>query len=267
MTPHRIDEGEAREAIERALCGEPNWLGFGTVDRRPGWLRTTSPESPREEDSCVLRCSLGAEEAEARIVETLRDHERLRLPLHWTVGPWSRPIDLEERLVRHGFLPLHEHLGMAADPRDFPPPDEGGVRVEECDARGIGAWHDCQMRAWGMPAAVRAPVERRVAHDLAERPQRARYVLARIDGEPVGAGSVTRYGDAAQLNGAAVVPAFRGRGAYKGLVLERMRLAREEGLSLVVVRCNPATSAPICDRMGFRTYCTIRTYRHGAGSR
>lgn len=86
--------------------------------------------------------------------------------------------------------------------------------------------------------------------------------LARCGGVPAGTGGFTLVGPVARFWGAAVVPAVRGRGVYRGLVESRLRTAGARGATLALVHAGPASS-PILQRMGFvkfgerRTFCVV----------
>ncbi len=63
-----------------------------------------------------------------------------------------------------------------------------------------------------------------------------------------------------RLWGAATSEAFRGRGAYRALVLERCRVGSELGASLALTKANVATSSPILGRACFRRVGSERRY-------
>jgi hypothetical protein len=65
-------------------------------------------------------------------------------------------------------------------------------------------------------------------------------------------------GETLRLWGAGTCQRFRGRGAYRALVLERCRGGRRLGATLALAKTNVATSAPILKRAGF---CPVGTER------
>ena len=76
-------------------------------------------------------------------------------------------------------------------------------------------------------------------------------LLASVDGEPAGSGSLTVDGpEGAAMNGGAVRPKFRGRGIYRALVAARLQIARDLGAAGLAVWGGPM-SAPILERLGF----------------
>jgi GNAT superfamily N-acetyltransferase len=78
-----------------------------------------------------------------------------------------------------------------------------------------------------------------------------RFLLATIDGEPAGASNVALFPPtAATVNGGSVRPKFRGRGIYRAMVAERLKIAREAGVGGLVV-WGGDMSRPILERLGF----------------
>jgi hypothetical protein len=69
----------------------------------------------------------------------------------------------------------------------------------------------------------------------------------------VAAAGAQLVGETLRLWGAGTRRAFRGRGAYSTLVLERCRVGRHLGATLVLAKANVATSAPILECAGFYT--------------
>jgi hypothetical protein len=60
-------------------------------------------------------------------------------------------------------------------------------------------------------------------------------------------------GKTVHLWGAGALPAYRGWGAYRALVIERCRLAHVLGATLTLTKANTASSSPILLSAGFRT--------------
>jgi GNAT superfamily N-acetyltransferase len=79
-------------------------------------------------------------------------------------------------------------------------------------------------------------------------------VVAFAEGQPVSTGGCSLAGEVAQLWGAVTLPASRGRGSYRAVLAERLRLAREHGATLALVKGRVLTSGPILLRAGFTDY-------------
>jgi len=76
----------------------------------------------------------------------------------------------------------------------------------------------------------------------------------------VAAAGAELVGETLRLWGAATHEAFRGRGAYRALVLERCRVGMDLGATLALTKANVATSGSILERAGFRRVGTERRH-------
>ncbi|MDH3591295.1 MAG: GNAT family N-acetyltransferase, partial [Planctomycetota bacterium] len=94
-------------------------------------------------------------------------------------------------------------------------------------------------------------------------PQTSEYCVAYKNGVPSGSASMTHFDGFTHFNGAEVAPRARRQGIYRALCLERMRVLRARGVTLVTNHCRQDTSAPICTRMGFDTICAFKVYVFG----
>ncbi|MCZ2262051.1 GNAT family N-acetyltransferase [Isoptericola sp. QY 916] len=93
-------------------------------------------------------------------------------------------------------------------------------------------------------------------------------VVAYQDGEPVASAGVTlapaprpELGTVARMWGAGTVPDRRGRGAYRAVLEERLRLSAAAGASLALVKGRVSTSARLLRRAGFERYGEENYYR------
>lgn len=86
-------------------------------------------------------------------------------------------------------------------------------------------------------------------------------VLARLDGRAVSTGGCTIVDGFTRLWGAATLPEARGRGAYRAVLAERLRVSASYGATTALVKGRTATSAPILARAGFTHYGDERGYR------
>jgi len=117
---------------------------------------------------------------------------------------------------------------------------------------GVAEFAQISLDAWGFPPPIlndpsiaEPPPGLFVAHT-------ATYASARA--EPAGAGGYTLEGEVARMWGGAVLPAYRGFGVYRALIVARLNDARGRGASLGLVHAETATSSPLLQRMGFRKF-------------
>lgn len=90
---------------------------------------------------------------------------------------------------------------------------------------------------------------------------RGARVLGRLEGKPVSTGGCTIVDGFVRLWGAATLEDSRGRGAYRAVLAERLRIGAELGATTALVKGRIATSAPILTRAGFTHYGDERGYR------
>ena len=83
-------------------------------------------------------------------------------------------------------------------------------------------------------------------------------VVALADDEPVSAGGCTLTGEVALLWGAITLPASRGHGSYRAVLGERLRLAREHGATMVMVKGRSLRTGPTLLRAGFADFGEAR---------
>lgn len=147
-------------------------------------------------------------------------------------GADLRPKVAGEMYAR-GFLPKETEIWLAARATDMPAPDPA-IAISLADTpEERDLWCDVAMRGWGFSKAEK-PVN---AASLAPFPGAAhwRWLIARVDGAPVGEALLVFYDDVgvAYLADAAVVPEGRGKGVQRALIAERARLAKEAGFERV----------------------------------
>jgi hypothetical protein len=68
----------------------------------------------------IGRARLSETDADRQIAEAVGYFRGARRPFAWWVGPGSRPLDLEDRLRRHGLVSTESELGMVLELRDLP---------------------------------------------------------------------------------------------------------------------------------------------------
>lgn len=159
-----------------------------------------------------------------------------------------RPRWAERRVRPRGFRNVYAIVDPSAAAEPVTPPVPG-LTVEVL-APGTGGafprWSQVLLDGFG----YRDPARRdRVAAwnaMMAGLPE-ARLLLARIDGEPVGASNLLVHpldgGPVASLGGTATLPAHRRRGVQGALLRARIALAAEAGCALAVVTADPGSSS------------------------
>ncbi|MDT0156255.1 hypothetical protein Q9R19_01315 [Microbacterium sp. ARD32] len=126
-------------------------------------------------------------------------------------------------------------------------------QVREVDAVNVGVWEQHPLDEAGLHEEL---AEVTAALESGEGAR----VLARLDGSAVSTGGCTVVDGFVRLWGAATLPQARGRGAYRAVLAERLRIGAELGASTAIVKGRISTSAPILARAGFTHYGDERAY-------
>jgi len=199
----------------------------------------------------------------AEVIDEIAAHVRgWDLPgVAWWVSAASQPPGTEQALRDQGAEMIDAVQVLACELGGLPELDvPAGMAVELVrDERTFRASSAVTVRGWGRAE----PDEEETAAKLAEAVQNlgsSFRVVAFDHGEPVSTGGCTLDGEVAQLWGAVTLPASRGRGSYRAVLAERLRLARDHGATLAVVKGRVLTSGPILLRAGFADYGEERCY-------
>lgn len=187
-----------------------------------------------------------------------------RAMVYWWVSAATRPPQTESVLLARG-ASLAETVTVLA--RELAPggPDLGVPQdITATAVRDEAALRDMyrvESEVWESPVPDAAQVARGLADVMQDWATGAGFrVVAYLDGEPVSAGGCTLAGDVARLWGAGTRAAWRGRGAYRAVLAERLRIAAGLGATLALVKGRVTTSAPILKRAGFVAYGEERCY-------
>ena len=227
------------------------------VIETPRYRVTLQPDYPipGPNGAAWIRCT--DDETEALIAEVRGIFAARRLPLMWVLDPGTTPVDFADRLGALGVQPDRHApevkvMILRADAGIVVPPVPGlelhdalatPELFRQADAVNADAFHE--------PVRDPGRQERRRLNQLAAGNRRV--VLATVDGEAAGSAGMSLYPPAgAAINGGAVRERFRGRGVYRAMVAERLRMAREAGAAGLSVWGGPM-SAPILEKLGFET--------------
>lgn len=208
----------------------------------------------------VPRFRVPDEEADAAIAGLA---ERLAgVPSEWLVTPSSRPLDLADRLARHGWRHAMDHAGMALDPARLRPADRpaGATLARVADEETLAHAAAVTRAAFDAPPHVLSlfpEAHRPVCFGL---PGRLALFLARVDGEPAAVGALHLLGGTAGLHGVATLPGMQRRGLGGWVTTELVREAARRGASLVTLEATPV-GEPLYARLGFRPCGTVRVFQ------
>lgn len=210
--------------------------------------------------NCAVDIDLDPATADQRIAEVGGWFVARGKPWRWLVGPTSRPVDLEERLIRAGFELVSDGAGMALDLTGFEPEEApAGVEIVPVDdLAGLDAWEELQRRALALDA-----VRTRAWRDAHDRALSAdiplRDWIATLDGVPVAAAALFVAAGVAGIYNVATVPEARGRGIGRAVTAAALAEAVARGQGTAVLGASDL-GYPVYRRLGFREVSRLRSY-------
>lgn len=213
----------------------------------------------RGSHNLIVAWDFGAADTESVVAGEAAFFRALAEDVEWKVYAHDRPENLVAALAAHGFEPEERETVMILELGAFDDawPENGDVEVRVVRTPAdLDAYFAITARAFG--SAPKSTAETLAARTTGEAADTI-AALAYVAGEPVAAGRLELPpGRAfASLWGGGTDPAYRGRGVYRRLVVERIRWARARGYGYVTVDAQE-TSRPILERLGFSALTTVQ---------
>ena len=223
------DEERADDLIEETI-GEVLASGGGRI-----LWHTGDRVSPPFMDECLARHGFRTTEELEVLAYFLVDGQDQRLPR------MEIPERMSVELVRDAEV-LREALRVDSEVFRSPAPTGGEFAEYAGELEKLQRHERGESSREGTSLAMRfAAYVNPSPRPGAENPR----VIAAAAGAQV-------VGETLRLWGAGTRQAFRGRGAYGALVLERCRFGWQLGATLALAKANVATSGPLLKRAGFR---------------
>ena len=175
-------------------------------------------------------------------------------PFLWWATPSTMTPETDAVLRSRGIEPspepgMHLDLDEDVDPRTAP-----GVEVSVSGP--TPELLDVMVAGFGFPDFVGEPLRLLFGAFAADV---AFHVLARLDGEAVGAGSVFMTGTTAGIYNIATTPSARRRGIGYAVTARLMNVARARGCTEAVLMAS-ALGRPTYERLGFVEVCQTPQY-------
>src|SRR5437763_7625855 len=224
------------ELAERQVSDEIEWVITGV------WDNTFNG---------VVRAQLSETRVDQVIDEVTARFRERPVPHLWFLKRDSRPANLEQLLVAHGWERLREGVGMAIDlsaiASPFPPPPE--LTIERVvDEEGVALWGS--FHRYLEDEQRDEPRERLYISLGLAGDQPLRHYLARLGGEPVGGLSLFLGQEAAGIYNVEVAPARQRRGVGTAMTRAVLEEASKLGYRVGVVGPTPE-SRSMYERLGF----------------
>jgi ribosomal protein S18 acetylase RimI-like enzyme len=202
------------------------------------------------------------EDIDARIEAVVGSFAEHEVPFMWSVGPFSRPADLGERLESRGLSRAEELPAMAVDLRalkeDVPFPSALAIeRVS--DAEALRECIEVMRVGFEMPEFTSEVMFELFSAVRLGEDSPFRSYLGRLDGEAVAASLLVVAAGVAGIYNVATLPEARRQGLGTALTLEALREARELGYRIGVLQSS-AMGLGLYRRLGFEQHGTYHVY-------
>jgi GNAT superfamily N-acetyltransferase len=223
---------------------------------------------PWDAFNVVGHCDLTEQEIDARIVEKQAYYRSRGRPLVWWSTLYTRPANLVDRLLAHGFVHRLTAPGMVADLRELPEslPLPNGATIERVgDVATLDSWVRTCLTGFGVSDDNQGPgvtLFTRLA--LVGEPEWHCY-LASLDGEPSASAGVLMTGGVAGIYWVGTIPRARRLGLGAAVTAAALRSARERGYRFATLTSSKAGYS-MYHRLGFRDYALFHNYRWTASS-
>ncbi len=233
-----------------------------TVDERSDLLLVDSG-LPTDTYNKIARARLREHDATRRIAEALGHFRRAQRPFAWVVGPGSRPLDLEQRLLQHGLRAGECDVGMAMELADLPREGEFPAGLEIRRAGTISELADfaaVNAANWDPPDPAVSAFYQGATQVLLRQDCPMRLFVGYLNGLAVAASELFLGGGVAGLYGVATRVQFRRRGIGIALTWAAADEARRLGITTATLQASEDGQS-VYARLGFRTCCHFAEFQ------
>jgi GNAT superfamily N-acetyltransferase len=211
----------------------------------------------------VFNAHIALKKVEETIATVLARYRARNVPMSWWTGQRTRPVDLGQRLLAHGFVE-GSVTAMAVDlhelREDLPAPQE--LVIEEVlDNEQLKLWCDISASVFEYPDfAKEAWFEMFASLGLGqELPWR--HYIARLGTTPVGTASLFLGAGVAGLSSVSTLPEYRRLGVATASSLRALQDARCLGYRIGIL-FSSAEGRGIYLKLGFQEYYQGHVYIH-----
>lgn len=223
------------------------------------WCITDIPLLPC---NIIFKAKLKPEQVDITIESLIEKARRKNVPLRWWTGKDTKPADLGEHLISHGFTTLRATPFMAIDllsmKEDAPVPSNLNI-TEVKDEVALETWCHIAAVGFGIPPE-REPALLRWFTITLDLGLQMKFYLAFQNGEPVATSQVFLAEGVAGIYYVATLPKARKQGIGYAITLKALQAARELGYRVGTLQ--PSEMAEnVYRRMGFEECGKMTAYQ------
>jgi hypothetical protein len=228
---------------------------------REGWHQTITPSDLTGRMNEIIISHLQKEKVHETFNKIKDEYSQLEIPFQWVIGPMSSPEELKLEVKRHANRSWR-FRGMWIESKNDLTPNEN-IQIQKVTAENFDLYIDAFINCWNDEHAERETIKNR-KKSLLLPDSKVHQFIALKDSEPVGVASYANQKTYAYLNGGAVAERMRGHGIYMALVQARLFDIYKSGIPVAVTQAKDHTSAPILEKLGFKTIFGAEMYYFNA---
>ena len=247
------------------------WSNFG---RGPGctlhdesdalWFETPIPILPY---NGILRFQAETN-VDPKIGRFITHFNGRQVAFFWLVHPTSLPLDLPDRLTKHGLQEIEVLPGMIRNlenlPEFSPLPNDIEIR-KAIDAKDVSALPDFSAWRWNVPTEYKSTLANILSTlELGKPGSKAHLWQAWRNGQAIAKAGMYVETKSAGIYAVATKPEARGLGLARFLTLSALREAQTLGKSVAVLHSTPMAQS-LYRSLGFETLADFRVFASVAG--
>jgi len=210
----------------------------------------------------IARARITPLASNARIAGAVQYFRTARRPFAWWVGPCSRPLDLETRLLDYGLCTAESELGMALDLRNLRSPayQVANLVVERVSTpEQVSDFSRVVSENWKPPDPVVELFYNKAASVLLAQDCPMKLFVGYLHSEPVSVSELFIGAKVAGIYSVATRKPFRKRGIGSVLTWVAADEARRTGIPVALLQSSEDGKG-IYSRLGFKPCCHFAEY-------
>ncbi len=211
--------------------------------------------------NAIFRARLKPEQIDSTIENLIARGRTRNVPLQWWTGLETKPANLGEKLLAHGFTTRGDSSGMAIDllamNEDVPIPADLKI-IEVKDWKTLKTWCHITSVGFSIPEQAEPGLVDWFTTDIKLK-QPLKFYLGLLKGKPVATSMYFLAEGVAGIYFVATIPEARNQGVGFAITQKPLQVAKKMGYRVGILQA-AKMGEPVYRRMGFKEYCRIGSY-------